>query len=207
MVAAETASELVVDQLAAMPTALIYIFVWGLVFIGAGVIVGFFVVGSSLLFGSGLLSATANSPIDVWVLTIGIFASAVLGSEFGYATGVRLGRPYLVRKTGPRLQKQLERTERFYDKWGPFAVVSARFIPWVRTFTPVIAGVARMNHAQFLLANAVGALCWGVGITISGYFAGRLPIIENIAYGVAIFFISATLLYPLGRMVVTRIRR
>ena len=207
MVRAETASELLSQQLAAMPSVLIYLFVWGIVFIGAGVLVGFFVVGSSLLFGSGLLSAAPNSPIDVWVLTIGIFAAGVLGNEFGYFTGKRLGRPYLERKTGPKLKKQLERTEGFYEKWGPFAVISARFIPWVRTFTPVIAGVARMNRAQFLLANAMGALAWGVGITVSGYFAGRLPIIEDIAYGIAAFFISATLLYPLGRMVVARVRR
>lgn len=207
MVPVESASELVVDQLAAMPTALIYLFVWAIVFIGAGVLVGFFVVGSSLLFGSGLLAASSGSPIDMWVMTIGIFAACVLGNEFGYFTGVRLGRPYLVRKTGAKLHKQLERTERFYEKWGPFAVISARFIPWVRTFTPVIAGVARMNHVQFLLANVMGALAWGVGITVSGFFAGRLPIIEDIAYGIAIFFISATLLYPLGRMVVARVRR
>jgi len=84
--------------------------------------------------------------------------------------------------------------ERFYNHSGWWAVVAARFFPWVRSFVPPIAGVAKMNYYRFLTANAVGALLWGVGITLAGVYSARLPWVRSSSYALAAFFIGASLI-------------
>ena len=88
----------------------------------------------------------------------------------------------------------LERSERFYERYGWWSVVIARYISWVRTFVPPIAGTVKMNYYKFLSANALGALLWGVGITLAGYYSGSIPWVRDISYGLAAFFISASLI-------------
>lgn len=202
-----TPSSLLSEPLQGLTGALVYLVVWGIVFISAGVLVVFFLPGSSLLFASGLLAASAGSGVDIWVLSIGTFTAGLLGNQVGYASGRRLGRPYLERRTGPRMSAQLARTESFYARYGSLAVVSARFIPWVRTFMPFVAGIARMHPARFLVASIAGALTWCVGITVSGYFAASIPIVRSISYGVAGFFILGTFIYLGIQLVRSRRRR
>ncbi len=170
---------------------LFYAAVWGLVFAGTGFLVGAFIpfiTGDSLVFAAGLVAST-SSDVDIWVMAIGVGVSAWLGDQVGYTLGRHFGRPYLDRQRGKWLQAAIARSDRIYASWGWWAVVVARFVPWARVFVPVIAGVSKMNYYKFFSANLVGAVAWGVGLTITGYFAATIPVVKNASYGIAIFFI------------------
>jgi membrane-associated protein len=186
------ASSLMSPSLEGLSALLVYAIVWGFVFVESGILIGFFLPGDSLLFAAGLISAAPNSPVDIRLLAAGTFIAAIAGDQVGYLTGRKLGRPYLEHKTSPRLQRHLDRTEQFYARYGWWAVVIARFIPWVRTFTPIVAGIGRMNYRRFLGANVTGAVCWGIGITTLGYFAASIPAVKSAAYAIAGFFIVAS---------------
>jgi membrane-associated protein len=95
------------------------------------------------------------------------------------------------------MMKMLERSERFYERYGWWSVVIARYIPWVRTFVPPIAGTVKMNYYKFLSANALGALLWGAGITLVGFYAGSIPWVKDISYALTTFFITASLISAL----------
>jgi membrane-associated protein len=168
---------------------LVYAIVWGFVFVESGILVGFFLPGDSLLFAAGLIAAAPASPVNIWVLVIGTFIAAIAGDQVGYFTGRKLGRPWLDRRTTARMQRHLQRTEQFYERYGWWAIVIARFIPWVRTFTPIVAGIGRMDYRRFLAANLVGAVCWGIGITMVGYHAASIPAVKSAAYAIAAFFV------------------
>jgi membrane-associated protein len=88
----------------------------------------------------------------------------------------------------------IARSERFYEQTGWWAVVAARFFPWIRTFVPPIAGASKMNYYKFLSANVLGALLWGVGITLAGYYAASIPWVKNFSYALAAFFIGASII-------------
>ncbi len=172
-----------------------YLVVWGLVFVGTALFVGVFVpfvTGDSLLFASGLIAAAASG-IDIWILAIGVGISAFLGDQVGFLLGRRFGRPYLDKRGGPRMRKIIAKTEHFYLTFGWWSVVVARFMPWGRVFVPVIAGVGRMGYYRFVVANLVGALAWGVGITVIGYFAASIPGVKAAAYIIAGVFIAAAI--------------
>lgn len=155
-------------------TLTVYAIVFGFVFVESGLLVGFALPGDTILFGAGLLAAQPSSGVNVVVLALGAFVAAVSGDSLGYATGARLGRPWLQRKAArsPRLARQLDRAERFYARFGWWAVVSARWIPWVRTFVPLLAGASAMRYRDFVSANLVGATCWAIGLTVLGYAVG-----------------------------------
>lgn len=175
---------------------LFYGVVWALVFAGTGLLVGAFVpfvTGDSLVFAAGLVAASSND-VDIWVMAIGVGVAAWLGDQVGYTLGRHYGRPYLDRQKGKWLQAGIARSERIYSAWGWWAVVVARFVPWARVFVPVIAGVAKMNYYKFFSANLVGAIAWGVGLTITGYFAATIPVVKNASYGIAIFFILGSVI-------------
>jgi membrane-associated protein len=174
---------------------LFYLTVWGLVFAGTGLFIGAFVpfiTGDSLVFAAGLVAASWGSGVDIWVMAIGVGVAAWLGDQVGYTLGRHYGRPYLDRRKGQWLKDAIAKSERFYQAWGWWAVVVARFIPWARVFVPPIAGIAKMNYYKFFSANLVGALVWGVGLTVTGYFAASNEAIKNVSYAIAIFFISAS---------------
>ncbi|MEY4422958.1 MAG: hypothetical protein RLZZ258_61 [Actinomycetota bacterium] len=178
---------------------LFYGVVWGLVFAGTGLFVGAFIpfiTGDSLVFAAGLVAAgsvgTANE-VNIWVMAIGVGVSAWLGDQVGYTLGRHFGRPYLDRRKGQWLRNAITKSEAFYLAWGWWAVVISRFMPWARVFVPAIAGIAKMNYYKFFSANAVGALAWGTGLTVTGYFAASIPAVKNASYAIAIFFILASL--------------
>ena len=114
-----------------------------------------------------------------------------------FSYGRKVGRPYLEKHKSKRMMKMLERSERFYERYGWWSVVIARYIPWVRTFVPPIAGAVKMNYYKFLSANALGALLWGAGITLAGFYSGSIPWVKDISYALAVFFITASLLSAL----------
>ena len=180
-------------QLSPVAPFLFYLVIAVIIFIETGLLIGFFLPGDSLLFSAGLV-ASARDDVNIVILISVIFLAAFIGDQVGYVIGRKLGRPYLERKNSPRMQKMLARSERFYERYGWWSVVIARYIPWVRTFVPPIAGVAKMNYYQFLSANALGALLWGAGITLAGFYAGSISWIKDLSYFLAAFFITASLI-------------
>ncbi len=177
---------------------LLYMLVWGIVFLETGILVAFWLPGDSILFSAGLVAAARND-MNIVVLVAGIFLAAFIGDQVGYVTGRKLGRPYLEKSKKPRVGRMVARSEVFYQKHGWWAVCAARFFPWFRTFIPPIAGISKMPYYKFLSANAVGALAWGVGITIAGYFSASIPIVKTFSYAIAAFFIGGSILSIIWR--------
>jgi membrane-associated protein len=180
------------EQLSPVAPFLFYVVIAGIIFVETGLLIGFFLPGDSLLFSAGLVAA-ARDDINIAFLIFSIFLAAFIGDQVGYVIGRKVGRPYLEKHKSKRMMRMLERSERFYERYGWWSVVIARYIPWVRTFVPPIAGTVKMNYYKFLSANALGALLWGVGITLAGYYSGSIPWVRDISYGLAAFFISASL--------------
>ena len=172
---------------------------FGFVFVESGLLVGFFLPGDTVLFAAGLLSAERASGVNIVVLATGALVAAVAGDSVAYATGSRLGRHWLERRIarGRLNQSHLDRADVLVQRFGWWAVVSARWIPWLRTFTPIIAGTGRMPYRRFLPANLIGALAWAVGLTVLGYFAHSQPALRYAAYAVAGIFVVASGVAPL----------
>ena len=183
-------------QLSPIAPFIFYIAVAGIIFIETALLVGFFLPGDSLLFSAGLVAA-ARTDINVVILVFVVFLAAFIGDQVGYVLGRKIGRPYFQKRNSKRMQKMLLKSERFYEKYGWWSVVIARYIPWVRTFVPPIAGTVKMNYYKFLTANALGALLWGSGITLAGFYSGSIPWVKDISYGLATFFIGASLISAL----------
>lgn len=144
-----------------------------IVFAESGLLIGALLPGDSLLFTAGFLTQIDVLKINIHLLVVLIFVAAVLGDSVGYTFGRRVG-PKLFSKPSSRLFKQenVVRAEAFYEKHGGKTIILARFIPIVRTFAPVIAGVGKMNYRTFLAYNLIGGLLWAAGVTYLGYFLG-----------------------------------
>ena len=184
------------ERFASISPFILYLLIGAIVFVETGVLLGFFLPGDSILFSAGLVAA-AHGEVNIVVLVTVIFLAAFFGDQVGFVLGRTIGRPYLEKHKGPRIQKLIERSERFYEQTGWWAVVAARFFPWIRTFVPPIAGASMMNYYKFLSANALGALLWGVGITLAGYCAATLPWVKTSSYAIAAFFITASVVSSL----------
>jgi membrane-associated protein len=178
-----------------LTAAAVYAVVLGFVFAESGLLLGFFLPGDTILFGAGLVSGHPGSGVSIAVLAPAAFAVAVAGDSVGYAAGSRLGRGRLEQRveSGRLDPRHLERTDAFFTRWGWWAVVVARWIPWIRTFTPVLAGTSRMAYGRFLSANVVGALGWAVGLTVLGHLAASQPVLRHASYVVAGVFVVGSL--------------
>jgi membrane-associated protein len=175
-------------QLSPVAPFIFYVVLGLIIFVETGILLGFFLPGDSILFSAGLVAA-ARDDINIVILISVIFLAAFIGDQVGFVIGRKLGRPYLEKSKSPRMQRMLVKSERFYERYGWWSVVIARYIPWVRTFVPPIAGTVKMNYYKFLSANVLGAFLWGVGITLAGFYSGSIPWVKNISYGLAAFFI------------------
>ena len=135
--------------------------------------------GDSLLFTGGLLAAAPHPPVSIWVLLVCVPLVAVLGDQCAYFIGRRIG-PSLFDKEDSRLFKKRYVTEShaFFERHGPKTIILARFVPIVRTFTPVLAGVSAMRYPVFLAFDIVGGVLWGAGVTLLGYFLGNVPFVK-----------------------------
>ncbi len=168
-----------------------------IVFAETGLLIGFFLPGDSLLFMAGFLSSSAGGhvlpPLPITALVV--FVAAALGDQVGYLIGLRIG-PSLFSRPGSRLFNPLNavRAQAFFDRRGPSALVLARFVPIVRTFVPVIAGVGRMRYRTFLTYNLIGAAIWGVGVTTLGYFLGEVEIVKHNLELAAIVIVAISLI-------------
>jgi len=196
----------VTDWLNSYGPVLFYLIVWGLVFAGTGLLIGAFIpfiTGDSLIFAAGVLAAT-NDSIEIRVLTIGIGLAAFVGDQTGFVLGRHFGRPYLDKREGPKLKSAIAKSEKFYQQLGWWAVVVSRFMPWARVLVPAIAGIARMNYYKFLGANFVGAISWGVGLSLAGYYATTIPAVKTGSYAIATFFIVGSIVAGLRSWVTNR---
>ncbi len=149
------------------------------VFAESGLLVGFLLPGDSLLFTSGLLVAGhryLHNPL--WVVCLAVAAAAVLGDQVGYLFGRKVG-PSLFNRPDSRIFKQenVEKAHAFFEHHGPKSIILARFVPIVRTFTPIIAGVSRMDYRTFAVFNLVGGSAWAAGVTVLGYYLGQLAFV------------------------------
>ena len=163
------------------------------IFAETGLLIGFFLPGDSLLFTLGMFVGTGAVGVHIWVAAPLVWLAAVIGNQTGYFIGRKAG-PAIFNKPDSRLFKReyVERTSAFFERHGGKAVTLAQFVPIVRTFTPVIAGVGKMHYRHFITFNVLGATFWAFGITWLGYFLGSFEWIrENIdAMILAIVFIS-----------------
>lgn len=175
-----------------------YLGLFAVVFAESGLFFGFFLPGDSLLFAAGLMASQDYFNIGVLVAVLAV--AAITGDNVGYWFGKKVGPRLFVRDDSLFFKKRhVERTRRFYEKYGPRAVVLARFIPIVRTFTPILAGVGQMHYGTFLRYNILGGLIWSVGVTSLGYFLGNtLPNAEEflLPIVVAIILLSFVPMIP-----------
>jgi membrane-associated protein len=172
-----------------------------MVFAESGLLLGFFLPGDSLLFVAGFLSSAAGGHVlpALPVTATVVFSAAALGDQTGFLFGRRIG-PGLFRRPRSRLfnPANAARAEAFFERRGPRAIVLARFVPILRTFAPVVAGVGRMRYRTFVLYNLVGAGVWGIGMTTLGYFLGEVQLVKNnldVAAAIVVGFSIAPILF------------
>ncbi|MEO6714113.1 MAG: VTT domain-containing protein [Mycobacteriales bacterium] len=168
-----------------------YIGLFAIVFAESGLLVGFFLPGDSLLFAAGLFTTRpipgTDSKLNLLVVCAVCAVAAIVGDQVGYLIGRKAGPP-LFRRPNSKIfkQKYVEKSQAFFDAHGSKTIVLARFVPIVRTFAPVIAGVGRMDYATFIRFNVIGGLLWGIGVPVAGHYLGKN---EFIAGHVEIMFL------------------
>ncbi len=146
-----------------------------IIFAESGLFFGFFLPGDSLLLTCGLLAYKGVPGFNIWLLVIVFPIAAILGDNVGYWFGNKVGPPIFSRPESRLFKPQnLAKAKEFYDKYGPVTIVIARFMPFIRTFAPIVAGAAKMEYRTFLIYNIVGGVLWGAGVTLAGYFLGAL---------------------------------
>ncbi|SDH91796.1 DedA family protein [Agrococcus jejuensis] len=157
------------------------VLVCAIVFVETGLLVGFLLPGDTLLIITGVLSYSGVIHQPVWLCMLAIWLCAVAGDQLGYYIGYKAGPPIFQRKSsGLFSHKTIARTNGFFTKYGPWAVIVARFIGIVRTFMPVAAGVGRMPYRRFLRYDIVGGLLWGAGLTFLGWAVAHIPGVADI---------------------------
>lgn len=165
---------------------------FAIVFAESGLLFGFFFPGDSLLFTAGLLAS--QGLLDLPVVLVGCFVAAVAGDQVGYAFGARVG-PALFRRPDSRIFKQeyVDKARHYFERYGSKTIVLARFLPVVRTFAPILAGVGSMRYRTFVTFNLTGALLWAVGVTLLGYVLGEsIPDIDRYLFPVIALIVLAS---------------
>ncbi|CAN5733055.1 VTT domain-containing protein [soil metagenome] len=174
-----------------------YFGIFAIIFAETGLLIGFLLPGDSLLFTAGFVAS--QDILNIWILIPVCFIAAVTGDAVGYAFGKRVGRN-LFRKEESRLFKpaNLVRAEAFMETKGGMAIILARFIPFARTFVPIVAGISSMKYPHFLMYNVVGAVLWAIGLPLAGYYLGSaIPNIEHYLLPV-VFLVIIISLIPSG---------
>ena len=169
--------------------------VCGLLFAETGLLVGFFLPGDSILFPMGLMMATGNLPFPLWAACLLFAASAWLGDQTGYWLGRRVG-PAIFNKPESKLfsHDNVARTNSFFERYGARAIILAHFVPVMRTFVPVAAGIGEMPYKKFLRYNFIGVIGWGTGVTLMGFFLGKIPFVaEHVEYFTIGFVVISTI--------------
>ncbi len=172
-----------------------------IIFAETGLLIGFFLPGDSLLFIAGFLSSKPTglpSLPSIGLVILVLVAAAFIGNQCGYLIGRAIG-PSVFDRPDSRFfsQKNVTKTHAFFERYGTKALVLARFVPIVRTFVPVLAGVGQMNQRTFIVANAIGAVLWAGGVTLLGYFLGQVDAVKNNIELAAVAVVAISLL-PVG---------
>ncbi len=167
--------------------------IFAIVFLESGVFFGFFLPGASMLFTAGLLAS--HGFFSPWILIPLVTVAAILGDSVGYWFGKKIGAPLLEKNTRFFKHEHLLQAREFYERHGVLAVVLARFIPIIRTFAPIVAGMAQMRYRLFLTYNIAGALLWGAGVTFLGYYLGeKVPFVSQYITPIVIIIAGISLL-------------
>jgi len=177
------------------------------VFAESGLLIGFFLPGDTLLFGAGLLAAQGVWPLGILILTVVV--SAIIGDNVGYSIGRRTGKR-LFKKRDSILFKQehLERAEKFYEQHGGKTIIIARFVPIVRTFAPMVAGISKMSRQRFFAFNIIGGILWGAGVTMLGYWLGsRIPWLADYVSHILLVIITISILIALAHILKDKTNR
>ena len=177
-----------------------YLGVFGIVFLESGMLVGFFFPGDSLLFTAGFLASQGF--LDIKVLIVGCFLAAVAGDSVGYMIGKKFGRKLFTKEDSIWFHKEhLNRAQRFYDKHGGKTIILARFIPVIRAFAPVVAGVGEMKYRRFVFFNLFGGILWAIGVTLAGFYLGSLiPDVDKYLLPIIGLIVIASILPALHHM-------
>lgn len=150
-----------------------HIGIFAIIFAESGILAGFFLPGDSLLFTAGLLASAGY--LDLYYLLIGGSIAAITGDSFGYYLGKRFGPKVFVKENSRLFHKDhIDKAKEFFKKYGPITIFLARFIPFIRTFAPVLAGVGQMKYSIFISYNVVGGIFWVFSMTLLGYYLGEL---------------------------------
>lgn len=168
--------------------------IFAIIFAESGILIGVFFPGASLLFASGVLAAAGV--FNIWILIPGLIVSAVLGDSVGYWFGTKVGTALFSRPDSRFFRKDyLEKTKLFFEKYGTRTIVVARFVPLVRTFAPILAGIGSMTYGIFLFYNILGAILWAGGVTLLGYTLGRsVPDAERFILPLVAVIVGITLI-------------
>lgn len=178
--------------------------VCAIVFIETGLLIGFFLPGDSLLFLTGLMISTGDVvfpvgnemlPVPIWIACLAISLSAWLGDQTGYWIGRKSG-PAIFNKQDSKFfnQKNVSRTNSFFERYGAKAIILAHFVPVMRTFVPVAAGIGQMNYRRFLKYNIYGVIGWGTMVTLLGYYLGKIPFVaQHVEYFTIAFIVISTI--------------
>ena len=170
-----------------------YLGLIGIIFAESGLFFGFFLPGDSLLLTAGLLAS--HGELEIWTLLLTLPVAAVLGDNVGYWFGKKAGPPIFSRENSLLFRrKNLLAAKAFYEKHGGKTIVLARFMPFIRTFAPIVAGAVQMPYRRFFFFNILGGMLWAVGVTLAGYFLGEtIPGIDRyfLLIIVVVIFISA----------------
>jgi membrane-associated protein len=178
--------------------ALVWVIVLGFVFAECAFIVGLFLPGDSLLFAAGIVLAQQDHEGHAWTLSVVATTTAIVGNMLGYYIGHKTGHAIVVRRGGRVLNvTNLARAREFLDRRGFWAIVLARWIPWIRTLAPLIAGAAKMDSRRFLAATSIGGLAWVPTLILLGYYGAGLlagmPWLKSVAlWGAIAFFVIGT---------------
>lgn len=152
-----------------------HLVIWAMIFAESGLLIGFFLPGDSLLFTAGFLASPGIQLLDIRLLVVGAFICAVLGDNVGYGTGHKFGRRLFTKEDSLLFHKKhLISAQNFYQKHGKKTIVLARFLPVVRTFAPIVAGIGSMHYRVFAFYNVAGGLLWTAGISLLGFYLGQI---------------------------------
>ena len=173
-----------------------YIGFFFIFFFGSGLVFGFFFSGGCLLFTAGFLAS--QDYLRITPLVILTLSGAILGDSFGYAFGRKVGKKIFKKEDSLLFHKSyLQKAKNYYEKYGGKTIILARFIPIVRTFAPILAGVGEMKYSQFLSYNIIGGILWGLGMPLLGYFLGNtVPNIDQYLIPIILFIIIVSMIPP-----------
>jgi membrane-associated protein len=180
-----------------------YLILFVIIFCETGLVILPYLPGDSLLFVAGALAGAGYLSVEVLLVTL--IAAAVLGDSANYWIGHKVGMKVLEKNYSLVKREHLETTEEYFTRYGGLTIVIARFVPFIRTFAPFLAGVGKMRYSMFIAYNIAGAVLWILAFTLAGYFFGRMPIVQE-NFSLIIYAIIGISLLVVGSVVLSVLR-